>query len=180
MNGLKIRGMVTLLGAVGLISGCLRLVDFEPSCASSSDCKSDEMCVEDKCVVALTVPCTTGGSGICDYGFVCANSVCASEAAGFCADDYDCNSGFSCVNWMCAASSTTTTPTPTGGCTSSAQCAAGLFCRSSNCTNVCLLDSECAQIGLDYCDDYSTCQVAECSESSHCGADYLCIGGECI
>lgn len=140
-----------LLVAFGL-AGCPSKKPKDGSCKTTKDCKTGQVCVENRCVEC-------GQSSDCEAGEQCKDNTCV--AAAECTRDDQCPVGKACLGGKCQA------------CKSDTDCGAGGSCEAGACARAtaCKKDEECAddEDCIDgYCkkpwkaagDGDATCQLA--------------------
>ena len=126
-------------------------VEPVPECVKNSDCKSDEICTEGRCIPCQTEVCDTSKEIECVFSTQCESGLCVDGvclATGKCAVDSNCKEGQICNNGTCVARPE---------CMSDRECGEGRICNASG---------ECE-------DD------VECRKDSDCGKGMLCLSNMC-
>ncbi|HRC56539.1 MAG TPA: OmpA family protein [Kofleriaceae bacterium] len=139
-----------------LLAGCPDKKPKAGSCKTTKDCKSPQVCVENRCVQC-------GKDSDCKDGQQCKDFTCVAKAE--CTRDDQCPVGKSCLDGVCKA------------CTKDAECGEGGACDAGACkrATACTKDDDCAD-DEDCVDGYCRKPWAGSSAGATCELETVYFG----
>jgi peptidoglycan-associated lipoprotein len=138
------------------VAGCPSKRPKDGSCKTNKDCKTGQVCFENRCVEC-------GQTSDCEAGEQCKDHACV--AAAQCTRDDQCPVGKACLGGVCKS------------CASDAECGVGGRCEAGACTRAtpCTKDEECAD-DEDCVNGYCKKPAAGSNDASLCPLSTVYFG----
>ncbi|KAH7133984.1 hypothetical protein EDB81DRAFT_762333 [Dactylonectria macrodidyma] len=135
------------------------------TCASRSDCSTDEVCDNGRCIPA----CKSDDD--CQTGNVCFGGFCTPMGPGQCLTNAHCQPGEICADGSCKPGATT--------CDSRSDCSTDEVCNNGTCIPACKSDNECEAGNVCFGGFCTPISPGQCLTNANCQPGEICADGSC-